>query len=124
MGLLVCSGAMLTCSFGAGPATFSGSGVTVQAGTPAGVITDVSPANVPTFIMCMSPANPQVIAATSAALGVFTPQPCLPVLMPWAPGSPTVKIGGVPALDSDSTCMCAWAGVVTVSSPGQMKVMV
>lgn len=124
MGQLVCTGAQLMCSFGTGPATFSASGPQVQAGTAAGVVSDVTPANVPTFIMCIAPSNPQVAAATSAALGVLTPQPCIPVLSPWAPGSPTVLIGGVPALDSTSTCTCAWGGVVAVSSPGQTTVSV
>jgi uncharacterized Zn-binding protein involved in type VI secretion len=113
------------CSFGAGPAAFAATQPMVKATTPAGLISDVTPANIPGFAMCMSPANPQVIAATSAALGVFTPQPCIPVPTgPWTPGSPTVKIGGVPALDNASTCSCAWGGMITVSSPGQMTVTV
>ncbi|HEY4346143.1 MAG TPA: DUF4280 domain-containing protein [Gaiellaceae bacterium] len=125
MGQLVVTGAQLTCSFGGGPATFAATGVQVSSTAPAGVITDITPANVSGFIMCLSPSNPQVIAATSAALGVFTPQPCIPVLTgPWAPGSLKVKVGGVPALDNASTCNCAWAGVVTVASPGQVKVTV
>jgi hypothetical protein len=80
------------------------------------VITDVTVANIPTFGMCVAPANPAVAA---------TPQhtaPCLPVLQPWTPGSARVTINGVPALDDASECMCAWAGVVTVSSPGQEQV--
>jgi hypothetical protein len=124
MPLLVCTGASLMCTFGVGPSTFAASGVEVSSETPAGVITDVTPANVPGFAMCITPTNPQVAAATAAALGVLTPQPCLPVLSPWAPGSPKVTIGGVPALDNASTCQCAWGGVVTVSSPGQVKVTV
>jgi hypothetical protein len=124
MGQLVSTGATLMCSFGTGPSTFAATGVTVKGSTPAGVVTDVSPANIPPFLMCVTPTNPQVAAATSAALGVLTPQPCLPVLSPWAPGSLKVKIGGVPALDNTSTCQCAWGGVVTVGSPGQMTVTV
>ncbi len=125
MGLLVVTGGMLTCTMGAMPATFSATGVTVQGGTPAGVVTDISMASIPTFGMCMSPANPQVAAATSAAMGVLTPQPCIPVIAsPWAPGSLKVTINEVPALDSTSTCMCTWAGMVSVSSPGQESVTV
>jgi hypothetical protein len=125
MGLLVVTGAMLQCTMGAAPATFTGTGLTVQGGTPAGVITDISMASIPTFGVCMSPANPQVAAATSAAMGVLTPQPCIPVIAsPWAPGSLKVTISEVPALDSSSTCMCTWAGMVSVSSPGQMSVTV
>jgi Domain of unknown function (DUF4280) len=125
VGLLVVTGGTLTCTMGAMPATFAATGVTVQGGTPAGVVTDISMASIPTFGMCMSPANPQVAAATSAAMGVLTPQPCIPVIAsPWAPGSLKVTINEVPALDSTSTCMCTWAGTITVSSPGQESVTV
>ncbi len=124
MGLLVCTGAELLCSFGTGPSTFAATGVTVLGSTPAGVVTDVTPANIPPFIMCITPSNPAVAAATSAAMGVLTPQPCMPVLTPWTPGSLKVKIGGVPALDNASQCQCAWGGVVTVTSPGQTSVTV
>jgi hypothetical protein len=125
MGQLVCSGASLMCSFGTGPSTFNATNPLVKGPTPAGVVTDITPANVPPFLMCVTPTNPQVATATSAALGVLTPQPCIPVIAsPWAPGSPQVKIGGVPALDNTSTCQCAWGGVITVTQPGQATVTV
>jgi Domain of unknown function (DUF4280) len=63
-------------------------------------------------------ANPQVIAATSAALGVFTPQPCIPATTsPWAPGNPTAPVGGMPVLTNTSTCQCMWGGVIAIMSP-------
>jgi hypothetical protein len=116
---LVCTGATLQCSFGTLPATFAASGTDVAAGQPAGVVTDVGSASVPSFGLCTSPSNPQVAQATSAAGGTLTPQPCQPVLEPWSPGSPDVTIGDVAALDASSQSACAWAGVVTVSDPGQ-----
>ena len=118
----VCTGAALQCSFGTAPSTFAASGIEVSATAAAGVVTDVAPSNVPPFAMCTSIANPQVAAATSAASGVLTPQPCVPVLSPWTPGSAEATIGGVPALDDSSQCSCAWGGVVTVSSAGQTSV--
>jgi len=46
---------------------------------PVATIMDFKPfANIPGFGACMSPMNPHVIAATAAAMGVFTPQPCIP----------------------------------------------
>ena len=62
-------------------------------GVSLAVITDFVPMlNIPTFGMCMSPANPAVQAATTAAQGVFTPAPCVPATAdPWgaaAPGAP------------------------------------
>jgi hypothetical protein len=88
---------------------------------PAATIMDNVPMkNIMPFGMCTSIANPQVAAATTAALGVLTPQPCVPVIpAPWAPGSPTVLIGNIPALNNTSKCMCTWAGVIQIVSPGQ-----
>jgi len=93
-------------------------------GQPAATITHFAPmANVATFGMCNSPANPAVIALTAAALGVPTPAPCVPATAaPWAPGQPTVLVNGQPALTADCQLMCMWAGVITVASPGQATV--
>jgi hypothetical protein len=116
---LVCTGASLQCSFGTSPGTFAASGEQVSATSPAGVVTDVAAANVPPFGMCLSLSNPQVAAATSAAQGVLTPQPCVPVLSPWTPGAARVTIGAVAALDDSSQCACSWGGSITVGSAGQ-----
>jgi hypothetical protein len=96
----------------------------VFAPMPAGTITDMIPfLNIVPFGMCNSPANPMVAAATAAALGVLTPMPCIPVPAgPWLPMSPTVLIGGKPALNNMSKLMCAWAGVIQIIFPGQVKV--
>jgi hypothetical protein len=122
MGILVSTGAEVECSFGVAPSVFNASSENVSATTPAGVITDVEMENIPPFGMCSAPANPEVISATAAAFGVLTPMPCVPVLMPWTPGAVGVTINGVPALDDESVCMCAWAGVITVTDPGQERV--
>ena len=92
---------------------------------PAATITDNLPmVNVAPFAMCMSPANPQVATATAAAQGVLTPQPCIPVIpAPWAPGSPTVLLGGLPALVATDSCSCTWGGMITISFPGQVTVV-
>ena len=125
MAMQVCMGAMMACSFGAAPAslivlptnrTFTG--------TPAATIMDHAPiVNIPPFGMCSSIANPVVASATTAALGVLTPMPCVPATAaPWAPGAPTVLIGNMPALDSASKLMCNWGGVIQISNPGQTTV--
>jgi len=118
----VCTGAVMMCTFGAAPSTFAATPRMVQTSyMDAGVIMDNIPmTNIPPFGVCMSLANPQVAAATSAALGVLTPQPCLPVFpAPWAAGAPTVMISNIPALDNISTLNCAYAGVITFTAPGQ-----
>src|SRR3954454_3029778 len=127
MALQVCLGAMMRCSFGAAPSALTVLPANrVLPGTPAANIMDNKPiVNVPPFGMCSSMANPTVAAATSAALGVLTPMPCVPVLpAPWAPGAPTTLIGGMPTLDNNSKLMCAWAGVIQIVNPGQTTVMV
>jgi hypothetical protein len=124
MGSQVVTGATLHCSMGATPSTFAASGAQVSATNPAGVITDTAQGNIPPFGLCQSPANPQVAAATSAAGGTLTPQPCQPVLTPWAPGAAHVTVGGVPALDGTSQCTCAWAGTVSVTDAGQTSTAV
>jgi hypothetical protein len=75
--------------------------------------------------MCQSIANPTVAAATTAAFGTLTPMPCIPnTPAPWAPGAPTVMIGGCPALNDSSVLMCMWAGVIEIQNPGQNKISV
>jgi hypothetical protein len=120
-------GAMLQCSFGAAPSSL----VVLPAnrtltGTPAANIMDNKPlVNIMPFAMCSSLANPTVASATAAALGVLTPMPCVPVIpAPWVPGAPTVLIGNMPALDNNCKLMCAYAGVIQITNPGQTTVMI
>jgi hypothetical protein len=81
--------------------------------------------NLAPFGMCQSPINPQVAAATAAALGVLTPQPCVPAAAgPWTPGSKSVAItGGGPAMLSDACqCACQWGGRIQVQDAGQTEI--
>ena len=127
MGMQICMGAMLQCSFGAAPSSLVVLPVNcVMTGTPAATIMDNIPiANIPPFGVCSSMANPMVAAATAAALGVLTPMPCIPVTpAPWVVGAPTVLIGNFPALNDSSKLMCTWAGVIQIVMPGQFTVQV
>ena len=128
MAVQVCMGATLMCSFGMAPSALSvlPTNKTFAGGPVAATIMDNVPMlNIMPFAMCTSPANPTVAAATAAALGVLTPMPCIPATAaPWAPGSPTVMIGGMPALNNSCKLMCNWAGVIQISVPGQMTVQV
>lgn len=127
MGMCVCGGAVLKCSFGAAPSTFM---VTpqnkVMTSMPIATIMDNKPmTNIIPFGMCQSMANPQVAAATAAAMGVLTPMPCIPnTNTPWAPGSATVMIGNFPVLNNSSTLICMWGGVIQVNNPGQQTIQV
>ena len=128
MGLPVVNNAQTQCSFGMAPSTLGvlpANKVMID-GQPAATIMDNKPmVNIRPFGMCQSPTNPQVAAATTAAMGVLTPQPCIPVVSaPWAPGSPKVMINNTPALNSSSKCMCNWAGVISITNPGSSKTQV
>jgi hypothetical protein len=123
----VVMGAMMTCPFGTGPSTLvvTPTPMVNVSKVPAATIMDFAPiANIPPFIMCITPSNPTVAAATAAALGVLTPMPCVPVTTPWVPGVPTVTLGKMPALDNTCTCNCSWGGVITITSPGQVQTTV
>jgi hypothetical protein len=119
----VVNGAMLTCTMGMAPGTLVvlPTNKVLSGNQPAANIMDHIPmTNIMPFGMCQSIANPTVAAATSAALGVLTPMPCIPATSsPWVPGAPKTLIGGQPALDNTCQCMCNWAGVITISNPGQ-----
>lgn len=128
MPLQVVNGAQLMCTFGAAPSALTVLPVnrTLADSQPAANIMDHVPMlNIMPFGVCTSLANPQVAAATAAALGVLTPQPCIPATAsPWVPGAPTVLIANQPALDNTSKCMCNWAGVISVVMPAQTNTMV
>ncbi|TVQ89729.1 MAG: DUF4280 domain-containing protein [Chromatiaceae bacterium] len=123
MPMHVCLGATLQCSFGLAPSTLVvlPDKMTNTSFVPAANIMDHKPlVNIMPFGACTTLSNPAVAAATSAAMGVLTPVPCVPVTpAPWAPGAPTVILGHLPALNNTSTLMCTWGGVITVVNPGQ-----
>jgi hypothetical protein len=117
--------AQIMCTFGMAPSTLNVlpiSRVLVE-GMPAANVQDHLPlVNIVPFGMCTSVSNPTVAAATTAALGVLTPMPCVPVTAtPWLPTAPTTLIGGQPALTADSQCQCAWGGVITIINPGAVR---
>jgi hypothetical protein len=56
---------------------------------------------------------------------VLTPMPCVPVTpAPWVPGSATVMLGKMPALNNNCKLMCTWGGVIQVTVPGQVTEMI
>lgn len=123
MSFCLCTGATLSCPFGAAPALFSAlPAPRVMIGTmPAGVMTDMAPAvNLPPFGLCSSLSNPAVASATAAAMGALTPMPCVPVPTgPWLNPVPDVLVGGQPAISGGSRLMCAWGGQISVQFAGQ-----
>lgn len=124
----VVNGAELACTFGTTPSSLTVLPVNrtdVNRQYCATVEDYIPMVNIMPFGMCTSPSNPQVAAATAAAMGVLTPQPCIPATAsPWTPGATGVEIAGLVALDNISTCNCMWGGVISVTDPGQQTVEV
>jgi hypothetical protein len=124
----VCNGATLMCSFGLVPGQLTVLPVNrvMTSSQPAANIMDhKSMVNIGPFGVCTSLANPAVAAATSAALGVLTPQPCIPVTVtPWVPGAATVLLTNQPSLDNTCTLNCMWGGVIQVAVPGQFTELI
>ena len=127
MGVQVCMGGVMMCTFGMAPSSIVPTPKPIMTSNMvAANIMDHKPVmNIPPFGMCMSLANPTVAAATAAALGVLTPMPCIPnTPTPWAPGSPTVLVENFPALNESSKLMCIWAGVISITFPGQVTELI
>ena len=123
MSKLVVAGAKLACTMGASPCSLTVLPLRSTQGdsNEAATIQDYQPVvNISGFGMCQSPSNPAVAAATAAAMGVLTPQPCVPVIpSAWSPGSPGVTIKYQASLTDDSMCSCNWAGNISISDSGQ-----
>ena len=124
----VCNGATLRCSFGLAPGQLIVLPINrvMTSSQPAATIMDYKPmVNIAPFGACMSIANPAVAAATAAAWGILTPQPCIPVTMaPWVPGATTVLLGNQPSLDNTCTLNCLWGGIIQVAVPGQFTELI
>ncbi|MGO8819172.1 MAG: DUF4280 domain-containing protein [Terriglobia bacterium] len=128
MPIQVVEGAFLMCPFGVAPSPLSVTSdpTVTSSGLPAATIMDFAPlVNIMPFGVCTTVSNPEVAAATAAALGVLTPMPCIPATVaPWIPGAVTVIKGGFPALDNTCKLMCMWGGVIEVTFPGQVTEMI
>ena len=122
MATAVVSGASVQCTMGMAPGQLlvTSQATVLAGGMPAGTGTDAAPVSNGTPCgLCTSLANPQVAAATAAALGVLTPMPCIPVPVGIWTCAGTPLIGGKPALSTDATLTCSYGGSIRVVSPGQ-----
>jgi hypothetical protein len=128
MPLQVCMGAMMQCSFGLAPSSLvvlPTNKVMTNMVPDANIMDHIPMENIMPFGVCQSLANPTVAAATTAALGVLTPMPCIPnTPAPWIAGAPTVLLGNFPSLDNVSQLMCIWGGVITFTDAGEETVQI
>lgn len=128
MGVIVVTGAKVQCPFGTTPATLiaTSQSTVLAEGKPVATIQDAAPlANILSCGMCSSLANPQVASATAAALGVLTPQPCVPAVAgTWIQAQAKCLAGGVPCLTGEATAVCSYGGSLTIVDAGQKTVLV
>ena len=128
MPLQVCMGAQMKCTMGMAPSNLvvlPKHRVLTNQQPDANILDNVPMVNIMPFGNCMSPAFPATAAATTAALGVLTPMPCIPLTpMPWVMGAPTVLLDFAPTLDNVSQLFCMWGGVITFINAGETTVMV
>ncbi len=122
MGILVGMGAQCMCTMGLTPAPLMILPQKKAFGEnkPIATIQDNKPmVNIMPFGMCKSLGNPGVKPP-------FVPMaPCVPnTAAPWMPGSPTVLVGNVPALNNSCKLICNYGGVISIMNPGMTKVMV
>ena len=122
-------GAPLKCTFGSGSSSLRIPGLP----RPACVSDCKAYANIPTFGMCISSANPQVQAMTMAAQmsmppgqaakagnSGLSPAPCMPVIAGFwiAAGGPKAELVGnppQPALTKTSILLCQWGGTIKIA---------
>lgn len=126
MGIAVVAGATILCPFGTTPANLvvTSQSTVLAEGKPVATIADASAANIPSCGMCSSLANPQVASATAAALGVLTPQPCIPVMAgTWTAVQAKCIAGGKPCLTTGATAMCSYGGALRIMNAGQSTVL-
>ncbi|MCP4922838.1 MAG: DUF4280 domain-containing protein [bacterium] len=127
MGLAITSGAIMQCTFGVSPCPLNVLPILkpmLPTGTVANILDFIPFLNIANFGMCNTPSNPVVAAATAAKLGVFTPAACVPAIVsPWLPTDLDTMFFA-PALTSSSKTMCAWGGVVSITTPLPVNVTI
>lgn len=118
--------ALAKCTFGVAPTplTFLPLSMMLTPMGPIGSCNDFVPfLNVKPFGVCLTMSNPMTAALTAAALGVFTPAPCIPVPVgPWIPGVPAMGPNG-PILVQTSCLSCMWGGMIQILMPAEFMCM-
>lgn len=129
MAVFAVAGATCRCSFGTAPCVLQVTSQTVclASGKPVATVKDMQPGvNLAAFGMCTSLTNPAVAAATAAALGVLTPQPC--TMVPagvWSGAKLTVMAAGAPCLTGESTLLCSLGlGMIQIVETGQSNMII
>jgi len=119
----VCKGAKLRCSMGSAQSQLQilpDRRVDLGNNGMANIMDNRPIVNIPPLGLCQSLTNPAVALATTVAMGVLTPMPCMPnISAPWTGGESGVLVKGQIALLNDCKLMCAWSGVIDIVQNGQ-----
>lgn len=122
----VTMGASMICTQGLAPSSLGVMPINrvMVDGKPVATVKDHIPmVNIPSFGMCRSIDNPQVKAATAAAMGALTPMQCMPIILaPWKPGAKKTRVAKKPCLTQNSKCNCLWGGSISIIKPGSKTV--
>lgn len=125
MAIPVVAGAACMCTMGTSPGQVNPTNqMNIRVGgKPVASIADAAPiSNVTPCGMCTSLANPIVASATAAALGVLTPQPCVPAPAGGWICPSSIRVGGKPILTNDGKLICSYGGSISIMNPGQTTV--
>lgn len=127
MSIPVAAGASCVCTMGTAPGQINPTNQPVIRfeGKPVASVADAAPmSNIAPCGLCTSMGNPTVQAATAAAMGVLTPQPCTPAPTGgWTCGG-KVRVGGKLVLTNDGQLTCSYGGTITIVNPGQTTVQI
>lgn len=128
MGAIVVAGALVKCPFGSAPSVLkvTSQNAVLAGGRPVATIQDTAPIiNISGCGMCSSMNNPQVSAATAAALGVLTPQPCVSAVTgTWIAAQKNCIANGKPCLTEEATAACSYGGTLSIMDAGQKIVII
>jgi hypothetical protein len=123
---VVVSGFKLKCNFGSMDATVNipAAGVGCSGKEYVKTPADVIPFMSVNCGMCKSMMNPQVAAATAAAMGTLVQQPCMKPVLALPIGAQKTEAYGMPVATKMTPMICPFGGKLEMTDPGQKDITV
>lgn len=120
MGAIAVTGTVIICTMGGTGVLSASQGICLAAKKNIVTARDMAPmTNIGSCGLCKSMANPAVASATAAALGVLTPQPCIPAPAGVWIGVSRIMAAGSPALTKESRLVCSYGGEISIMDTTQ-----